>query len=46
MHIAPDPKVVEFLRLLDEYRKKCESEGNYAEAKKAHLKVLEIREKE
>ncbi|EAS05998.2 EF hand protein (macronuclear) [Tetrahymena thermophila SB210] len=44
--IQADPKVVEFLRLLDEYRKKCENDGNYSEAKKAHLKILEIKQKE
>lgn len=33
-------------RLLDDYRKKCEAEGNYTEAKKAHMKIQEINEKE
>ena len=33
-----DSKVLDFLRLLEEYRKKCESEGNYTEAKKSKLK--------
>ena len=25
---GPDPKVIEFLHILDEYRVKCEDEGN------------------
>lgn len=33
--ISPDSKVLDFLRLLEEYRRKCEEEGNYAEARKA-----------
>ena len=32
---GPDPKVVEFLHILDEYRVKCEDEGNYLEAGRA-----------
>ena len=32
---GPDPKVMEFLRILDEYRLKCEAEGNYLEAERA-----------
>ncbi len=27
--IQADTKVMDFLRLLEEYRKKCEQEGNY-----------------
>lgn len=34
------------MKLLDEYRKKCEKEGNYKEAKKSKIKVEEIKEKE
>ena len=30
-----DPKVIEFLRILEEYRVKCEEEGNYLEAGRA-----------
>lgn len=38
-------KMVEFLKLLDEYRKKCEEASMYIEAEKAHQKTLEIRDK-
>jgi len=34
------------LRLLEEYRRKCEDEGNYAEAKKARAKFDELLKKE
>ena len=44
--IAPDSKVLDFLRLLEEYRRKCEEEGNYAEAKKASAKFEELLKKE
>ncbi len=33
-------------RLLDNYRKKCENDGLYSEAKKSTLKINEIKEKE
>ena len=36
---APDPKGVEFLRILEEYRVKCEEEGNYLEAGRATEQV-------
>jgi hypothetical protein len=36
---GPDPKVVEFLRILEEYRVKCEEEGNYLEAGRAHKQL-------
>jgi hypothetical protein len=29
IHISADNKVMDFLRLLEEYRRKCEVEGNY-----------------
>ena len=38
--------MVEFLRLLDDYRKKCEEASMYIEAEKAHQKTLEIKDKE
>ena len=43
---GPDMKVVEFMRILEEYRVKCEEEGNYLEAGRAHkqLEVLRIQE--
>ena len=44
--IAPDSKVLDFLRLLEEYRRKCEEEGNYAEARKASSKFDELLKKE
>lgn len=34
------------MRLLEEYRRKCEEEGNYAEAKKAAAKFEELLKKE
>ena len=34
-----DPKVMEFLRILEDYRVKCEQEGNYLEAGRAHRQV-------
>lgn len=42
---GPDQKVFEFLRILEEYRIKCEDEGNYLEASKAN-KQLEILKKQ
>jgi len=44
--IAPDSKVLDFLRLLEEYRRKCEDEGNYAEARKSASKFEELLKKE
>ncbi len=44
--ISPDSKVLDFLRLLEEYRRKCEEEGNYAEARKASSKFDELLKKE
>ena len=44
--ISPDSKVLDFLRLLEEYRRKCEEEGNYSEAKKARSKFEELLKKE
>ena len=46
INISPDSKVLDFLRLLEEYRRKCEDEGNYAEAKKARSKFDELLKKE
>ena len=42
INISADSKVLDFLRLLEEYRKKCEIEGNYQEAKKARGKFDEL----
>ena len=38
--------MIDFLRLLEEYRRKCEMEQNYAEAKKARGKFDELLKKE
>ncbi len=46
INISPDSKVLDFLRLLEEYRRKCEEEGNYAEAKKSRSKFEELLKKE
>lgn len=46
INISADNKVLDFLRLLEEYRKKCEIEGNYQEAKKARGKFEELLRKE
>ena len=43
---APNSKIQDFLSLLEEYRQKCESEGNYEEARKARSKHEELRKKE
>jgi len=41
-----DPKVIEFLRILEEYRVKCEEEGNYLEAGRAFKQVGVLRQQE
>ncbi len=41
-----DPKVLEFLRILDEYRLKNEDEGNYAEAERASKQLDNLRSQE
>ena len=46
INISADNKVLDFLRLLEEYRKKCEIDGNYQEAKKARGKFDELLRKE
>jgi len=45
-YIQTDSKVVDFLNLLEEYRVKCENEGQYAEARKSRLKYEELLRKE
>jgi len=37
-----DTKIIDYLRLLEEYRKKCSSEGNLTEAARTKLKYEEI----
>lgn len=44
--IHTDKKVLDFLRLLEEYRIKCEAEGNYSEARKSRMKYEELLKKE
>ena len=44
--VQADTKVLDFLRLLEEYRRKCEEQGNYAEAKKSRAKFEELLRKE
>lgn len=46
INIQADSKVLDFLRLLEEYRRKCEEQGNYAEARKARSKFEELLRKE
>lgn len=43
---GPDPKVVEFMRILEEYRVKCEEEGNYLEAGRSHKQLQILRTQE
>ena len=46
INIHADSKVLDFLRLLEEYRRKCEEEGNNAEARKSKTKFDELLKKE
>ena len=46
IQVAADSKVLDFLRLLEEYRRKCEEQGNYAEAQKTRSKFEELLKKE
>jgi hypothetical protein len=46
VHFLPDSKVVDFLRLLNDYRKKCCKEMNLTEARRAALKFEDLRNKE
>jgi hypothetical protein len=43
---GPDPKVFEFLKILEEYRIKCEDEGNYLEASRANKQLDVLRKQE
>jgi hypothetical protein len=43
---GPDPKVDEFLRVLEEYRLKCEGEGAYEEAGRATDQLAALRKQE
>ena len=46
INVTADSKVLDFLRLLEEYRRKCEEQGNYAEARKSRAKFEELLRKE
>lgn len=46
VHFLPDTKVIDFLKLLDDYRKKCEKDGQFSEAKRARKKFEDLKEKE
>jgi hypothetical protein len=46
VHFLPDTKVIDFLRLLDDYRKKCEKDGQFSEAKRARKKFEDLKQKE
>lgn len=43
---STDPKVIEFLRILEEYRLKCEEDGNYLEAARAYNQLETLRKQE
>ena len=43
---GPDPKVVEFINILEEYRCKCEDDGNYLEAQRADQQLGTLRKQE
>jgi len=44
--LQTDTKVAEFLKILDEYRTKCETEGNYLEAERATKQLTTLRKQE
>lgn len=46
VHFLPDSKVVDFLRLLNNYRKECCKEMNLTEARRAQLKFDDLKNKE
>jgi len=46
VHFLPDSKVVDFLRLLNDYRKKFCKEMNLTEARRAALKFEDLKNKE
>lgn len=46
VHFLPDSKVVDFLRLLNDYRKRCCTEMNLPEARRAQLKFDDLKNKE
>lgn len=44
--MGPDPKVMEFITILEEYRMKCEEDGNYLEAQRADTQLTALRKQE
>ncbi|ETI48201.1 hypothetical protein F441_07736 [Phytophthora nicotianae CJ01A1] len=46
LHAGPDPKVMEFIAILEEYRLKCEEDGNYLEAQRADSQLTALRRQE
>eukprot|EP00938_MAST-03A_sp_MAST-3A-sp1_P003034 g3034.t1 len=44
--LRADSKVIEFLKILNEYRVKCEKEGNYMEAERATKQLETLRKQE
>ncbi|TMW56454.1 hypothetical protein Poli38472_006464 [Pythium oligandrum] len=44
--LGPDPKVMEFISILEEYRAKCEEDGNYLEAQRADTQLQALRKQE
>jgi hypothetical protein len=46
VHFLPDEKVIDFLKLLDDYRRKMEKEEKFSEAKRARLKFEDLQAKE
>jgi pterin-4a-carbinolamine dehydratase len=46
MRVGPDPKVMEFINILEEYRIKCEEDGNYLEAQRADAQLVALRKQE
>ncbi|RHY33011.1 hypothetical protein DYB32_001992 [Aphanomyces invadans] len=45
-NLGPDPKVMEFINILEEYRAKCEEDGNYLEAQRADTQLIALRAQE
>jgi hypothetical protein len=46
VYFLPDTKVIDFMRVLNDYKKQCEEEGKYVEARKAAKKYTELKVKE
>ncbi|TYZ66667.1 hypothetical protein PybrP1_007485 [[Pythium] brassicae (nom. inval.)] len=44
--VGADPKVMEFITILEEYRMKCEEDGNYLEAQRADSQLTALRKQE